>query len=529
MMTTHDVQTLLTIGENIVIEFKRAGDGPKWDTYESICAFLNRNGGDLLLGVADDGKIVGLPPKGVDDMVKSIVKVMNDPNLWEPRIALFPEVLTVKGKKIIHIHVPTGPDVYRFKGKCYDRVDDADVVVRSTSAIAEMFIRKLDIYTEQRVYPYVAKSDLRLDLLPRIRNMALSMHGANHPWLGADDDAVLRSAKLIGRDPRTGKEGFNAAAVLLLGSDDCIGGLFPAYKTDCLLRRVNMDRYDDRVTVYGNLIEAYDKIESFGVKHLDNKFFIENGLSVDIRSKILREMIGNTLAHREYTSGLTARFVIERDRMFTENANKAVNMGIITPQNLRPFSKNPIIANFFHQIGRADELGSGVRNLYHYVRIYSGADPVFDEGDIFRLTVPLDDDYSPEKGHLSKRGATLQTTQEIEPHKSNGNHISQPHKLGRNEVATQKTGEGTTQKAELGTTQKTDLSATQKISEGKLSVTAKQIMAMMKVEPKVTTVELARRLGLSRDGINYHIRVLKNKKLLRRNGPDKGGVWEPQI
>lgn len=50
MMTTHEVQTLLTIGENIVIEFKRAGDGPKWDTYESICAFLNRNGGDVLLG-----------------------------------------------------------------------------------------------------------------------------------------------------------------------------------------------------------------------------------------------------------------------------------------------------------------------------------------------------------------------------------------------------------------------------------------------------------------------------------------------
>ena len=36
-------------------------------------------------------------------------------------------------------------------------------------------------------------------------------------------------------------------------------------------------------------------------------------------------------------------------------------------------------------------------------RIYSGADPVFDEGDIFRLTVPLDDDCSPEKGHLQKR------------------------------------------------------------------------------------------------------------------------------
>ena len=59
MMTTHEVQTLLTIGENSVIEFKRAGDGPKWDTYESICAFLNRNGGDVLLLGSDD--CIGCP------------------------------------------------------------------------------------------------------------------------------------------------------------------------------------------------------------------------------------------------------------------------------------------------------------------------------------------------------------------------------------------------------------------------------------------------------------------------------------
>ena len=32
----HDIKTLLTIGENIVMEFKRAGNGPEHDTYESI-------------------------------------------------------------------------------------------------------------------------------------------------------------------------------------------------------------------------------------------------------------------------------------------------------------------------------------------------------------------------------------------------------------------------------------------------------------------------------------------------------------
>jgi len=31
-----DIKTLLTIGENVVIEFKRAGKGPEHDTYETI-------------------------------------------------------------------------------------------------------------------------------------------------------------------------------------------------------------------------------------------------------------------------------------------------------------------------------------------------------------------------------------------------------------------------------------------------------------------------------------------------------------
>ena len=69
-ITPSRINTLLTIGENLNIEFKRAGDGPKSDTFESVCAFLNKAGGDLLLGVNDDGTVVGLPPKSVDAMIR---------------------------------------------------------------------------------------------------------------------------------------------------------------------------------------------------------------------------------------------------------------------------------------------------------------------------------------------------------------------------------------------------------------------------------------------------------------------------
>ena len=53
-----------------------------------------------------------------------------------------------------------------------------------------------------------------------------------------------------------------------------------------------------------------------------------------------------------------------------------------------------MIANFFRNIGYADQLGSGVRNLFKYSRLYSGEDPEFIEGDIFKIIVPLNEKYS---------------------------------------------------------------------------------------------------------------------------------------
>ena len=86
--------------------------------------------------------------------------------------------------------------------------------------------------------------------------------------------------------------------------------------------------------------------------------------------------------------------MIERERMYVENANRATKEGFITVDNLEPNPKNPIITAFFRNIGYADQLGSGVRKLFKYSKYYSGKDPQFVEDDIFRIIVPLDDEYS---------------------------------------------------------------------------------------------------------------------------------------
>ena len=181
---------------------------------------------------------------------------------------------------------------------------------------------------------------------------------------------------------------------MLLGKDDVILDVAPTYVTDAIVRKVNADRYDDREIIKTNLVESYNQLLEFGRKNLPDKFFLEDTVNKSLRNTIVREMVSNTLMHREFTSSYTAKFVIEKDRMYVENANRATKEGFITVDNLEPNSKNPIIAVFFRNIGYADQLGSGVRKLFKYSKYYSGKDPQFVEDDVFRIIVPLDDTYS---------------------------------------------------------------------------------------------------------------------------------------
>ena len=394
-MDRKEFESILTIGETVAVEFKRCGNGIENDTYETVCSFLNRFGGDLFMGILDDGTVVGVPEQAAPNMVKNFIKVISNPMLFSPTIYLVPEIVKYDTKHtIIHVHIPPSAEVHSYKKVIYDRVDDADVKVTATGAIAQMYIRKQNIFTERKIYPYAKPEDLRLDLLPQIRIMAQNHAGGQHPWTLMNDQELLKSAGLYGRDIATGEEGYNLAALMLLGKDDVILNVAPTYVTDALVRKVNVDRYDDREIVKTNLIESYNQLLEFGRKNLPDKFFLEGVVNKSLRNTIVREMVSNTLMHREFTSSYTAKFVIEKDRMYVENANRASKEGFITVDNLEPNPKNPIIAAFFRNIGYADQLGSGVRKLFKYSKYYSGKDPEFIEDDVFRIIVPLDDEYS---------------------------------------------------------------------------------------------------------------------------------------
>jgi ATP-dependent DNA helicase RecG len=386
-MNNEKLKQIFAIGETVAVEFKLCSNGIESDTYETVCSFLNRFGGDIFLGVDDYGFVHGLSAKATPGLISNFISMISNPDVISPTVYLSPEILENEDQTIIRIHVPQSSEVHRYKKVIYDRVNDSDVKVTATGQIAQMYIRKQRIFTEKKVYPYVTEADLRLDLLSRVRRMALNRN-PNHEWEKMDDLELLRSAGLYGDDKETGEKGYNLAAVMLLGKDDVIKAVSPAYRTDALLRKVNIDRYDDRIIVQTNLIESYDQLMMFAEKHLLDKFYIEGDSRTSLRGIISREILVNTLAHREFTSSYYAKFVIEKNRMYVENANRAVTGDIITPDNIEPESKNPKIAAFFRNVWLADELGSGTKRLYHYVPRYSGKNPEIIDGDVFRIIVP---------------------------------------------------------------------------------------------------------------------------------------------
>ena len=101
----------------------------------------------------------------------------------------------------------------------------------------------------------------------------------------------------------------------------------------------------------------------------------EGDQSISARDKILREVVSNILAHRDYANAYTAQFIIERDKLHTKNNNLPHGHGELELNKFEPFPKNPSISKVFREIGYADELGSGMRNTNKYTKLYSGGVP----------------------------------------------------------------------------------------------------------------------------------------------------------
>jgi ATP-dependent DNA helicase RecG len=317
------------------------------------------------------------------------------------------------------------------------------------------------------------------ELMPRVRIMA-DTKIPGHPWKDMDDMEIMRSAGLYEENQYVKEKGFNLAGILLFGKDETILSCCPGYVTDCILRRVDLDRYDDRLMIRTNLIDAYNQAIQFIREYTPDPFFLEGVQRVSVRDKIARELVSNSLVHREFSSTRIARIIIEKDRIYADNWSRSSQFGKLDPATFVPEPKNPLVAHFFENIGYADQLGSGVRNLYKYTAIYTnGGEPELIEGDTFKAIIPL------------PTSVTSEVTE-------NGDGDSVNDSVSDDSDS---------------------------VNDSVSSVNL-QIIKLMSENGNVTAAQIAVKINKSVSTVNRRIKKLQDAGLISRAGSDKSGYWE---
>lgn len=368
-MTLQEIQKIIKGGEGRKTEFKRSQNRLPNNLFETICAFLNSKGGTILLGVSDDRKIIGIDQNEINKLKKEIANLSNNPQKLDPVFMLVAQEYEIDNKLIIIIKVPESTMVHKTNNEVYIRNEDGDYKVSQLEKIAEIVNRKKNYFSEQTVYPNISFEDFDISLIRRTKNL-IRINNNEHPWIELNDKAFLSRAGFYKKSDNGGK-GYTLAAILFFGTDELIQSIVPAYKFDALVRKFNVDRYDDRLTVRTNLLDAYDLLMGFVEKHINDPFYLEGTTRISLRSKIFRELVANIIAHREYLNASPAVITIFKNKIVFNNANNPRQHGIINPENFTPYAKNPTISKFMLQLGRVEEVGSGMKNVYKYLPEFS--------------------------------------------------------------------------------------------------------------------------------------------------------------
>ncbi len=100
-MSPHKLKELISQGESTTLEFKRKSTTPEKFAKE-ISALANTKGGWLLVGVDDDGKIVGVHSEKAEiSVVETSAEFFID-----PPVAYEIEVIQVKRKEVVAVYIP---------------------------------------------------------------------------------------------------------------------------------------------------------------------------------------------------------------------------------------------------------------------------------------------------------------------------------------------------------------------------------------------------------------------------------------
>ena len=384
-MTEEQFIKLSQKGEGTQIEYKTCTEQVSESLYETVCSFLNHSGGQILVGVKDDGEIIGVNPDKAEKLKANIITSIKNKDLFMPCPYFTPEIMEVNNKTVLLLDIPCGQYVYRYNDRFWDRNGDADIdVTDHPELLLSLFERKNPHLFEERIVKDLTMDNLDHETFQFCRNI-LAVIKPGHPWLQLTDEEILVHTHIAKKNSISGELELKYAALILFGKEEAIEDFMPRYRFEALFHMCTYEqyndmtqfpnRYDDRRTMRCNLIKVYDQLTQFTERYLPDKFYLPSGSTrrEDIRWDLFREIIANLCVHADFSTGYACFFHVFKDRVVTKNPTRLSPEnpeGELTLQQLNNYTKNPLLVRVFHELSWVEDMGSGTRNILRYAPLY---------------------------------------------------------------------------------------------------------------------------------------------------------------
>jgi ATP-dependent DNA helicase RecG len=387
-MTLIELKTRIEQGENLHTELKLWPVHPD-DLAAAIVALANTDGGQIFVGVDNNGQIVGIDPTERDRISQSLDNVARN-NIAPPVTVIQETIVDEQGRLVLVVHIPKGEQrPYRTNRGIYFVRTTSGRQQASREELLRLFQATRSLYYDET--PIVLASSItdvelqaREDLLRLARGRGVDVDNIDperllHNWrllreVNEESHLTLAGVLFLSRNPQYVLPTACVSALRIPGTEIANEPL-------------------DQKRIEGRMLNIFEDTLRFLYIHLPRPHRIQ-GMEPEVHAEfppeVLREILINALAHRDYTISALIRVIIYDDRLEVRSPG-------ILPNSVKLESlgygmhmlRNPIIYNMLLRIGLVTDAGSGIPRIIRLTRQTTGLEPTFKlEGNEFVVSLP---------------------------------------------------------------------------------------------------------------------------------------------
>jgi len=359
-----DLRDLIVGGETLTCEFK-SGTINDTEIVDAVACLANAKGGVLLIGVGDDGEILGTEPRHGDtthpERLQALIR-----NKTEPSVVTEIELLDIEGKGVIVVSVPAMSVVVGTTKGCFSRrTVDVNGKPNCVPMRAHEILSRAGNIGQQDYASIVLRGASRADLDPReisrLRDLARAP-GGDSALADLSDAELLRALRL---EDASGD--LTAGAVLLLGTDAAIARHVPTHAivfqvVERLTVKANRESSAPLLRAMSEIADAIGPYNPEEEVEVDRLFRLALPRFSDVA---IREAVANALVHRDFRLLGPVRVSIEDGDLVITNPGGFPEG--ITPSNVLvapPQPRNPLLADVFKRAGLVEQTGRGINRIF---------------------------------------------------------------------------------------------------------------------------------------------------------------------